>query len=270
MKTTAPKIGFIGCGNMGGTLAKAAAKTEHSVLLSDYDQNKLNTVAQELNATASTNEEIVDTCDLIFLGVKPQVLATVLEPLKNNFKNRKDHFCLVSMAAGVTLERLKELLGGDFPAIRIMPNTPAAVESGMILYCKNDKATDSDVGLFLDSMKKAGLCEALDEKLFDAGTAVSGCGPAFCYMFIEALAEGGVKAGLSKETALKLAAVTLMGAGKMVRDTGIDPETLKINVCSPGGSTIEGVKSLEADNFDGIVQKAVNASFKRTQELGKN
>ena len=263
------KIGFIGCGNMGGTLAKAAAKTDHAVYLSDYDQNKLNTVAKELNAHASTNEEIVSTCDLIFLGVKPQVLASVLEPLKGALKNRKDHFAVVSMAAGMTLETVAELAGGNYPVIRIMPNTPAAVESGMILYCKNGLVTDGDVALFLDSMQFAGVCDFIDEGLFDAATAVSGCGPAFCYMFVQALADGGVKAGLSKETALKLAAQTLMGAGKMVRDTGIDPETLKINVCSPGGSTIEGVKSLEADDLNGIVRKAVNASFKRTQELGK-
>ncbi len=263
------KIGFIGCGNMGGTLAKAATKTEHSVLLSDYDQNKLNTVARELNATASTNEEIVATCDLIFLGVKPQVLASVLEPLKGLLKERQDRFVLVSMAAGVTLETVCELLGGEYPVIRIMPNTPAAVGSGMILYCKNRLVADSDIELFLDSMQFAGICDFIDESLFDAATAVSGCGPAFCYMFVEALADGGVKAGLSKDVALKLAAQTLMGAGKMVRDTGVDPETLKINVCSPGGSTIEGVKSLDADNLNGIVQKAVNASFKRTQELGK-
>ncbi len=254
---------------MGGTLAKAAAKTEHSVYLSDYDQNKLNTVAKELNATASTNEEIVTTCDLIFLGVKPQALASVLEPLKGALKNRKEHFVLVSMAAGVTLQTVCELLCGDYPVIRIMPNTPAAVESGMILYCKNELVSDGDVSIFLDSMRLAGVCDFIDESLFDAATAVSGCGPAFCYMFIEALADGGVKAGLSKETALKLAAQTVLGSGKMVRDTGVDPETLKVNVCSPGGSTIEGVKSLDADDLNGIVQKAVNASFRRTQELGK-
>ncbi len=264
------KIGFIGCGNMGGTLAKAAAKTQHKIYVSDYNTEKAELLAKEIGATATDNNCIVNTCDLIFLGVKPQVLPSALDGLKQALTARQDHFCLISMAAGVTLERLKELLGGDYPAIRIMPNTPAAVESGMILYCQNDKAADSDVGLFLDSMKKAGVCEALDEKLFDAGTAVSGCGPAFCYMFIEALADGGVKAGLSKETALKLAAQTLMGAGKMVRDTGIDPETLKTNVCSPGGSTIEGVKSLDADDLNGIVQKAVTASFNRTRELGKN
>ncbi len=263
------KIGFIGCGNMGGTLAKAAAKTAHEIYLSDYSEEKLKTVANELSATASSNEEIAAICDMIFLGVKPQVLAEVLMPLKDIFKNRKTPFTVVSMAAGVTLQSVCEMLGGNYAVIRIMPNTPAAVESGMILYCKNDLVTDADVKLFLDSMQFAGLCDYIDESLFDAATAVSGCGPAFVYMFVEALANGGIEAGLPKDKALKLAAQTVLGAGKMVRDTGTDPVTLRENVCSKGGSTIEGVKSLIASDLNETVQKAVKASFERTKELGK-
>ncbi len=263
------KIGFIGCGNMGGTLAKAAARTQHELHLSDYFEEKLKAVSQELNATASTNDEIAQNCDMIFLGVKPQVLAEVLEPLKDALKRRKTPFILVSMAAGVTLQSVCEMAGGNYPTIRIMPNTPAAVESGMILYCKNDLVSDSDVKLFLELMQFAGLCDYTDETLFDAATAVSGCGPAFCYMFIEALANGGVEAGLSREKSLKLAAQTVLGAGKMVRDSGTDPEVLRENVCSKGGSTIEGVKSLFASDLDGTVKKAVKASFERTKELGK-
>ncbi|MBO5912351.1 MAG: NAD(P)-binding domain-containing protein, partial [Clostridia bacterium] len=172
------KIGFIGCGNMGGTLAKAAAKTCHEIHLSDYSEEKLKAVAKELEATASTNEDIVKNCDMIFLGVKPQVLAEVLEPLKDAFKNRTTPFTVVSMAAGVTLQSVCEMLDGEYPTIRIMPNTPAAVESGMILYCKNGLVTDADVKLFLDSMQFAGICDFIDESLFDAATAVSGCVPA--------------------------------------------------------------------------------------------
>ncbi len=254
---------------MGGTLAKAAAKTEHTIYLSDYNQEKLNTVAAELNATASTNDEIANICDMIFLGVKPQVLGEVLEPLKDIFKNRTTPFTIVSMVAGVTLQSVCDLAGGNFAVIRIMPNTPANVGCGMILYCKNDLATNDDIALFLDSMQFAGVCDFIDESLFDAATAVSGCGPAFVYMFIEALAEGGVNAGLPRDKALKLAAQTVLGAGKMVRDSGVDPTTLRENVCSKGGSTIEGVKSLFASDLNATVQKAVNASFERTKELGK-
>ena len=263
------KIGFIGCGNMGGTLARAAAKTHHEIHLSDYSEEKLKAVAKELNATACINEDIVKNCDMIFLGVKPQVLAEVLEPLKEAFKNRTTPFTVVSMAAGVTLQSVCEMLGGDYPVIRIMPNTPAAVESGMILYCKNGLVSDGAVDLFLDAMQFAGVCDFIDESLFDAATAVSGCGPAFCYMFIEALANGGIEAGLPKDKALKLAAQTVLGAGKMVRDSGVDPTTLRENVCSKGGSTIEGVKSLFESDLDSTVKKAVNASYNRTKELGK-
>lgn len=264
------KIGFIGCGNMGGTLAKAAAKTAHTIYLSDYSEEKLKSVATELSATASTNQEIANVCDMIFLGVKPQVLAEVAAPLQGIFKNRTTPFVVVSMAAGVTLQSVGEMLGGNYPTIRIMPNTPAAVESGMILYCKNNLVQDRDVELFLDAMQFAGLCDYIDESLFDAATAVSGCGPAFVYMFIESLAEGGVNAGLPRETALKLAAQTVLGAGKMVRDSGVDPVTLRENVCSEGGSTIEGVKSLFESDLGATVQKAVKASFERTKELGKS
>ena len=263
------KIGFIGCGNMGGTLAKAAAKTAHEIHLSDYSEEKLKAVAKELNAIASTNEDIVKNCDMIFLGVKPQVLGEALEPLRDIFKTRKTPFTLVSMAAGVTLDSVCELAGGKYPAIRIMPNTPAAVESGMILYCKNGLINAGTVELFLDAMQFAGLCDFIDESLFDAATAVSGCGPAFVYMFIEALANGGVEAGLPEDKALKLAAQTVLGAGKMVRDSGVDPTTLRENVCSKGGSTIEGVKSLIEADLESTVKKAVNASFNRTKELGK-
>ena len=263
------KIGFIGCGNMGKALANAAAKTDNEIYLSDYSEEKLESAVKELNAVKSNNGEIATLCDVIFLGVKPQVLSDALEPLKELFKSRPSRFVIVSMAAGIPIASLEEMTGGKYPIIRIMPNTPAAVGNGMILYCKNDLATDEDINVFLNAMQYAGLCDYIEESLFDAATAVSGCGPAFCYMFVEALAKGGVKAGLPESTALRLAAQTLIGSGAMVKETGIDPETLKINVCSPGGSTIEGVKSLDSDNLSEIVIKAVTASYNRTKELGK-
>ena len=263
------KIGFIGCGNMGGTLAKAAAKSQNEIYLADYSPEKAQALAEEINACAVTNQWIAENCDIIFLGVKPQVLGDVLDSLKDAFKKRRSRFVLVSMAAGVTLQSLSEMAGGDYPTIRIMPNTPAAVENGMILYCYNELSTDSDVALFLNAMATAGICDEISEELIDAGCAVSGCGPAFVYMFIDALAEGGVKCGLPREKALKYAAETVMGAAKMVKETGVSPEELKNAVCSPNGSTIEGVKVLESLNLKGTCISAISASFKRTKELGK-
>ncbi len=263
------KIGFIGCGNMGGTLAKAAAKSQNEIYLADYSTEKAEMLATEIGATAVSNEWIAENCDMIFLGVKPQVLGDVLGSLTDDLKSRKSRFVLVSMAAGVTLQSLNEMAGGNYPVIRIMPNTPAAVENGMILYCYNKQSTDSDVALFLNTMATAGSCDEINEELIDAGCAVSGCGPAFVYMFIDALAEGGVKCGLSYEKALKYATETVMGAAKMVKETGISPEELKNAVCSPNGSTIEGVKVLENLNLKETCITAVSASFKRTKELGK-
>lgn len=263
------KIGFIGCGNMGGTLAKAAAKSENEIYLADYSFEKAEDLAKQIGAKALYNVDIAAGCDLIFLGVKPQVLSSVLADLKHILSVRHQNFCLVSMAAGVTIESLKEMAGGDYPIIRIMPNTPAAVENGMILYCQSENVTNEQVQLFLNSMASAGTLDSIDETLIDAGCAVSGCGPAFVYMFIDALADGGVKCGLLREQALIYAAETVLGAAKMVKESGISPEELKNAVCSPNGSTIEGVKVLESLNLKDTCISAVLASFKRTKELGQ-
>lgn len=254
---------------MGGTLARAAARTHHEIYLSDLDSEKLTATAAELKATAVDSRMIADKCNMIFLGVKPQVLGAVLGSLSDVLKNRTDHFVLVSMAAGVTVDSISDAVGGEYPVIRIMPNTPAAVNSGMILYCKNSLVTDCDIENFLDIMKFAGACDSIDEKLIDAASAVSGCGPAFVYMFIEALADGGVKCGLPRDKAVKYAAQTVLGAGKMVLETDRHPGELKDAVCSPAGSTIEGVRALESTGFRSACIEAVAAAFDRTKELGK-
>ena len=261
------KIGFIGCGNMGGTLASAASKTENEIYLSDLSP-KLESFAKEIGGKVSDNEEISKECDLIFLGVKPQVLGNVVDSFKGILSERKSHFALVSMAAGVEIASIEKMLGFECPIIRIMPNTPAQVEEGMILYCKNELAEEKDIEIFLDAMKFAGKCDFISEKVIDAASAVSGCGPAFVYMFIEALADGGVKCGLTREKAITYAAQTLIGAGKMVLETKKHPEELKDAVCSPAGSTIEGVRALENSAFRSACIEAVSASYKRTKELG--
>lgn len=262
------KVGFIGAGNMGGALAKAAAKVQCQLLISDHDPKKAEILSEEINGQAVTNNEIAKTAKYIFLGVKPQVLPDVLAELSPIFAKRDDRFILVTMAAGITTDSVKKMSGGNYPVIRIMPNTPAMIGKGMILYCCNDQVTNEETIEFLKLIENAGLAENLDEGLIDAGCAVSGCGPAFVYMFIEALAEGGVKSGLPKEKALRFAAQTVLGAGEMVLKTGKSPEELKNAVCSPNGSTIEGVHHLEATDFKKEIHDTVAASFKRTVELG--
>ncbi len=263
------KIGFIGCGNMGGTLAKVANDSGNSLLLADKDEGKLSALCGELNAKASVNEEIARECDVIFLGVKPQILSSVLSSVKSILAERSDRFLLISMAAGVDTSSVFAILGKEYPLIRIMPNTPAAVGGGVILYSAAGGADTADTSLFKEIMKTAGICDELPESLINAASAVSGCGSAFVYMFIQSLADGAVKCGLPRDKALKYAAATVMGSAKAVLELNTHPEALKDAVCSPAGSTIEGVNALEQSGFRGACIEAVSAAYKRTVELGK-
>jgi len=262
------KIGFIGCGNMGGALASAAAKSGREILLADNDFEKRDSLCERLSAKASDNAEVCCECDYIFLGVKPQVLPALLEEIKPYLSARGERYILISMAAGVSCAQISDALGGS-PVIRIMPNTPVAVGKGMIVYCGNEQITDADKADFRAFMSAAGVLDEISEELIDAATVVSGCGPAFVYMFIKALADSGVQCGLSEEKAMLLAAQTVLGSAENLMKSGRTAQELITAVCSPGGSTIEGVRSLESDNLSGIVSAAAEKSFKRTKELGK-
>lgn len=259
-------IGFIGAGNMGEALAAAVAKSENQVFISDSDRKKAEALSASLSVRCAETAEIAKNCDMIFLAVKPHILPIVADEISELLKTRRDEVCLVSMAAGVTLEKLSSLFG-DLRIIRIMPNTPASVGAGVILYARSYKATDSDERLLLNALSAAGSLNKLDESLIDAATAVSGCGPAFMYMFIEALADGGVSCGLPRNTAQKLAAETMLGAAKLCLDSGKHPGELKDAVCSPGGSTIAGVTALENGSFRANAINAVKLAYQRTKEL---
>lgn len=261
--------GFIGTGNMGGALATAACKSNTNVLLADNDTAKAQALAAQCGCAAGDTVAVAQQCRYIFLGVKPQILGTVLSELRSLLAAREDRFVLVSMAAGVTIDRITELLGAEYPIIRIMPNTPAAIGEGMILYTANGAVTAEEEADFADLMTAAGAFDRLPEALIDAGSALSGCGPAFVYLFIEALADGAVECGLPRDKALRYAAQTVSGAAQMVLTDGRHPGALKDAVCSPGGSTIVGVHALEDGAFRGAVMGAVQAAFERTKELGK-
>ena len=265
------KIGFIGCGNMGGALARAAVKgvSANNVAIAEKDEARAKAFADETGVTATTAEDVIASSDYVFLGVKPQMLGQVLADLKGALADRTGRMVLVSMVAGVTTEKIQNLAGGDYPVIRIMPNLPVSVGEGMILYCTAGGVTEEELDGFLGAMKEAGRFCYLEEKLMDAGTAVSGCGPAFVCLMIEALADGGVQVGLPRDKAMLLAEQTLLGTAKLLLETGTQPGVLKDAVCSPGGSTIAGVRALEAANFDTAVLDCVCAAYKRNQELGK-
>lgn len=266
-------FGFIGCGNMGGALARAVAKKVggENVYVSDFDKNKVNALVSECNAVASDNNYIAKNCDYIFLGAKPQTLLIELLPsIAEILKNRQSGFTLVSMAAGISIEKIEDASGGKYPIIRIMPNIPASVGSGMILYCTNDKVSDKAVSGFVNAMSEAGVLDSISEHLIDAASAVSGCGPAFVYLFIEALADGGVLCGLPRAKALLYAAQTVKGAADMLIESGKHPGELKDAVCSPGGTTIEGVYALEKGAFRANAMDAVIKAYEKTKNFGKN
>jgi pyrroline-5-carboxylate reductase len=261
------KYGFIGCGNMGGAIAKALSKSSVDIAITDRS-GKAAVLAQELHCKYTDNATVASTCDRIFLAVKPQMMAEVLLPLQPFFRERKP--LLITMAAGLTIERITQMAGTNLPIIRIMPNTPVAVGAGMTLYCCNALVEETVLSDFLADVAPCGQWDKLDEALIDAAGVVSGSGPAYMYMFMDALAKGAAACGVPEEKALSYAAATMIGAAKMVQQTGIDPVTLKNNVCSPGGSTLAGVKVLDDGQFSETVMECVKAAYKRNQELGKN
>lgn len=265
------KIGFIGGGNMGGALAGAAVKTvgKENVLVVDRDEESTAVCAARIGATAASYEQIARECRLIFLAVKPNLVATVAKTLVPLLAGGTDDRALVSMAAGVPLATLSDLFGVKAHIIRMMPNTPAGVGEGMIVYACSERVTEEDKTVFTTAMSAAGKLDAIDECKIDAATGVMGCGPAYAYQFIEALADGGVACGLTRAQAQLYAAQTLLGAAQMVLSTGKHPGELKDAVCSPGGSTIQGVRVLEEGGLRGTVIDAVIAAYEKTKELGK-
>ena len=268
MKNT---IGFIGTGNMGGALAIAAAKAmpPEQIILTNRTISKAAGLARQLGCRCASTEVVAKESTLIFLGVKPQQMEALLKGLSPILAARTDEFVLVTMAAGLTMERIQSLAGGMYPVIRIMPNTPCAVGEGMILYDATDNVSDEALQLFLADMRFAGVLDPLPENLIDAGSAVAGCGPAYAAMFIEALADGGVACGLPRQNALLYAEQMLLGAAKLALESGKHPGQLKDEVCSPGGSTIAGVRALEDGAFRSAVMDAVSRAHQRNQELGK-
>ena len=251
------KIAFIGTGNMGGALARAAAlEKENRLWLVNRHPEKAEALQKEIGGTVTELAPAVEAAELIVLGVKPLMLPDLCERIKPLLAAKNDPFTVVSMAAGVSAAQLGEMLG-ECPIIRIMPNTPVAVGEGMILYsCPADVRADA----FLHALRFAGRFLPVEERLMNAGMAVSGCGPAFVDLFVEAMADAGVAQGLSRRDALQLAAQTVLGSAKLILESGKHPGELKDAVCSPGGTTIQGVRKLEEKGFRSAVIEAVIAA----------
>ena len=260
-------LGMIGCGNMGGALVRAAAKVlpAGSIAVCDHNWEKVDRLIAECGVTAVSATEIAASSCVVVLGVKPKALEETITEIRDVLMDRRD-VLLVSMAAGVEISTICALVGSGIPVIRMMPNTPVAVGSGIILYASSEGVSEDAESEFLKIFSAAGRVDRLPEGVIDAATAVAGCGPAFAYLFAEALADGGVECGLPRDKAALYAAEMLRGAAEMLIAYG-HPADLKDAVCSPGGSTIAGVHALERGGFRASVMDAVKASYDKTCQM---
>lgn len=262
--------GFIGAGNMGGALLECVIKKigNDKVVLSCSTEQSSIKAAEKYKCDWANAENVVKNSDFVFVGIKPQNAKQVLEPLAEIFSTEKE-CVVVSMLAGKSIEYISQLCSTD-KIIRIMPNTPVSVGCGTTLVSYSKAVTEKELDDFLSLISMSGKTDVIPESLIDAGCALSGCGPAFVYMFIEALSDGAVKCGLPREKALTYAAQTLLGASQLMLQTESHPAQLKDAVCSPGGSTVAGVASLENNGFRCAAIEAVVAAFERTRELGNS
>lgn len=266
-------FGFIGVGNMGGALAGAVCRKvdPKEVLIADRFAEKAEKLAGEYGAVISDNAAIASDCKYIFLGVKPQMMADIISEIAPILKGRAHgDFILVTMAAGISVSTIEYMCGWAVPVIRIMPNTPVSVEEGMILVTSNEFITENDFAVFEDAISFAGKIDKIKEKHLDAASVISGCGPAFMYMFLESLVSAGKKLGLDEAKARTYAEQTMRGAATLAASSELSLEQLRVNVCSPGGSTIEGVKVFEERELSDMVFEALKASYIRTKELARS
>ena len=280
------KIGCIGCGMMGGALIKAIAKKVggDKILLSDGDVEKAKSLALELGANfVTSNAQIIENCSHIILAVKPAFFSSVLEQIKSSYNeklssNEKNLPVMISIMAGLSIEKIEQMScqagisGGLQNIVRLMPNLPATVNEGMIALCTKDNVSSEfkqEVDFVKEILSCAGKVEQVSEKLMDVVTAVSGSGPAYGFMFIEALADAAVLLGMPRNQAYIYASQTLKGTAQMVLETSEHPAKLKDAVCSPGGTTIQAVKSLEEKGFRSAVISAVESAYNKSVDLGK-
>lgn len=256
-------VGFIGTGNMGGALARAAAKSPRTdrLLLSNRTPEKAEKLARELQAEATDNRGVAAQAQLLFLAVKPQQMEGLLKGVRDTLAARTDRYVVASMVAGWEVAALREALGA--PVIRIMPNIPVAVGGGVTLFCASADVTEEEKQTLREVLAPSGQVSELEESLLDAATGVTGCGPAYAAMFLEALADGAVACGVPRRQAVEYAARMVSGTARLILATGEHPGALKDRVCSPGGSTIQGVRTLEERGFRAAVMDAVIAAYEK-------
>ncbi|MBF2347773.1 pyrroline-5-carboxylate reductase [Listeria marthii] len=264
------KIGFIGAGNMGTAMIRGLARANliarENIIVCGRNIEKLKPLETEFNGLALTTdtEKLVEQADIIILSVKPYTIPEILATVKNKLTPEK---IVISVAAGVTIKDLEELTSAETKIVRVMPNTPALVGEAMSSISPNANVTQQEIDEVSAIFASFGEAEVVSENLMDAVIGVSGSSPAYVYMFIEALADGAVLNGMPRDKAYKFAAQAVLGAAKMVLETGEHPGKLKDMVTSPGGTTIEAVKSLEDNGFRSAVINAVQAAAKKNSSM---
>lgn len=262
-------IGFIGLGNMAkamisGMLAKGTV--EPSRLIGSARTEKTREAVRQAYGIAvyESNQQVAEESEVLVLAVKPQMLEGVIGEIRDSIR---PDAVIVSIAAGKTLSWIEEAFGKEIRLIRCMPNTPALVMAGCSGVCRNGKVNDRQMEFCMKIFESFGLAEEVPERLIDAVGAVSGSSPAFVFMFMEALADGAVKAGMPRAQAYRFAAQAVMGSAKLMLETGKHPGELKDMVCSPGGTTIEGVQILEETGLRSSVMGAVEACVEKSKQM---
>jgi len=263
-------IAFIGGGNMAealikGLIAAGTAKPDH-ILVTDVSVDRLAHLHQTYGVTQKGNVEAAREADIIILCVKPQVVERVIADISSAVNDKK---LVISIAAGIVIAKIEKGLKESSHVVRVMPNTPALVLAGAAALAGGKNATSDDLALTQGIFNSVGRAVIVEEKLMDAVTGLSGSGPAYVFMIIDALSDAGVKEGLPRQLALELAAQTVYGAAKMVLETKEHPGKLRDMVTSPGGTTIEGLHALEKGKLRATLMNAVEAATTRSRELGK-
>lgn len=262
-------IGFIGCGNMGtamiGGIIKANIVTSDKITVADLNEKNLKETKLRYGINITTdNREVAKNTDILILSVKPNLYPIVINEIKDHIKEQA---IIVTIAAGKDIRSTEDMFGRKVKVVRVMPNTPALVGEGMSAICANEVVTKEEIGEVATIFESFGKAEMVSEKLMDVVTAVSGSSPAYAYMFIEAMADAAVLDGMPRNQAYKFAAQAVLGASKMVLETGIHPGALKDMVCSPGGTTIEAVATLEEKGLRTAVIAAMRNCTKKSIEI---
>lgn len=269
--TDEKKIGFIGGGNMAEALIKGLLASNFpaaKLVVSEPIESRREHLHDAFGVVlAQSNSELVDLCEIVVLAIKPQIVDEVLADIAPVWSDNK---LMVSILAGVTCAGIEKQFAGSPRVVRVMPNTPALVGEGASAVCRGNHSTKDDLQIVRELLESVGIVQMIDERQMDAATGLSGSGPAYIYTVIEALADGGVREGLRRDVAHALAVQTVVGAALMVRETKEHPAILRDQVCSPGGTAITGVSTLEKNGLRTTLMEAVSASAARSRELGGN